>query len=134
MSSTFAQDLIAFSEKCDQRYKDVFLACTVEVQRSVVEGSEITGAPGQPIDTGNLRASFIGEHLPDGAWQLTTNVEYAPFVEENVNDVQFKNHGAHSIALTRAGYQRIVDLVTGRVAADNGPIVLRYSLSVRRRP
>ena len=72
---SFSGDLDAFARKADRRAKDIFVASTVEVRRSVVEGSRITGAPGQPVDTGALRASWIDNFTSKTAWQIATNLE-----------------------------------------------------------
>ncbi len=113
---TFSDDLKSFSVKLQTRNREVFVGCVEEVTRSIVEGSEITAAPGQPVDTGNLRASWHTAYESPSQATVSTNVEYAPYVEENVRGVTFKNHGPHSVALTVAGFGRIVDTVTKRVA------------------
>jgi hypothetical protein len=112
---SFASDLNGFANLVERRTKAAFVMCATEVQRSVVEGSEITGAPGQPVDTGNLRDSWIPEFVSDTHWQTTTKVEYAPHVEDNVRGVQHRNHGPHSVKLTVAGWQRIVSQVCAEV-------------------
>lgn len=112
---SFSQDLVAFARLVEQRERDVFVRTTQEVARSVVEGSEVTGAPGSPVDTGALRGSWVGEFVSDHEWHLTTNVEYAPFVEDNVGNVTFKVGGPHGVKLTIAGFERIVEAVTDEV-------------------
>jgi hypothetical protein len=98
---------------------------TEEVQRSVVLGSAITGAPGQPVDTGNLKASWIGEFESATAWALTTKTEYAPFIENGENaygpfTLRSEVGGFHSVKLTRAGWGRIVDAANTAVGGANG--------------
>lgn len=111
---SFSGDLRNFSLKLSARNREVFVGCVEEVTRSVVEGSEITASPGQPVDTGNLRASWHTTYESPTLATVATNVEYAPYVEENVRGVTFKNHGPHSVALTVAGFGRIVDTVVKR--------------------
>jgi hypothetical protein len=117
--STFGDDLTKFSVKTGRLEQDVFVGCTEEVHRSIVEGSEITGAPGQPVDTANLRNSWTPQFLDANTWQDTTHVEYAEYVEDNVRGVTFKNHGPHSVKLTRVGFPKIVEVVTRRVNAGS---------------
>lgn len=92
---------------------------TEEIHRSIVFGSEITGAPGQPVDTSNLRDSWIPQHLGPMQWQDTTNVDYAQHVEDNVRGVTFKNHGPHSVKMTKAGYDNIVETVLKEVKGQD---------------
>ncbi len=134
---TFSNDLRVFAEKLERRGKDVFVGSTVEVQRSVVEGSELTTAPGQPVDTGFLKGSFIPEFISPTEWQITTNTSYAPAIEDNLQssfDERGKDRppdlrpkggsrpsikstvgGNHSVKKTRAGWQRILDHVNEAV-------------------
>lgn len=108
---SFASQIQAFTLKADKLVQKAFVDSVGEVQRSVVEGSEITGAPGQPVDTGFLKNSFIGEFTSATEWQITTNTEYAPFIEDKQGAFVSPTGGAHSVKLTRAGWQKIVDKV-----------------------
>jgi hypothetical protein len=112
--SSFTDGLDRFAMKLDARNQRVFVGCATEVQRSVVFGSEITGAPGQPVDTGNLRDSWIPEFTSPTTWQTTTKVLYAPIIEHNIRGATFRNHGPHAVELTRVGFPRIV----AKVVAD----------------
>jgi hypothetical protein len=115
--SSFDEQINGFVLKVETKSRAAFVGVTTEVQRSVVFGSELTSAPGQPVDTGNLRDSWIGEFLDAWTWRLTTNVLYALYVEENVRGVVFKNHGPHSVQLTILHFPRIVAAVAAREAA-----------------
>ena len=138
--SDFAADLARFAEQAALRANDVFVGTTVEVQRSVVEGSTLTGAPGQPVDTGFLKDSFVGRFTSKTTWELTTNVAYAPVIEANTKaayddrgvprpkglppqgggskHIKSTVGGPHSIAQTVAGFQRIVDAVNAEHPHD----------------
>jgi len=112
--------LDAWAKEIEGRIVDVVTEGGIEVQRSVVEGSEITSAPGQPVDTGNLKGSFIPERVSDLVWETTTNVEYAEAIENGVGAfgalmLRSQVGGFHSIALTRGGWTRIMDKVVERV-------------------
>ena len=136
---TFSADLHAFAEKAAQRTTEVFVATTVEVQKSVVEGSAVTGAVGQPVDTGYLKNSWIGAFTSKTEWELTTNVSYAPVIEDNLRE-SFDDRGVdrpkgftgtrepgaprkgpstvggnHSVKTTIAGFQRIVDFANKEI-------------------
>ncbi len=125
--SAFGDALLRFNVTADHAVRDVFVDVTREVKRSLVEGSEITGAPGQPVRTGNLKNSFVDEFTSPETWEVTTNVEYAPHIEAGGNDrgpfdpsrgdPRSEVGGYHSAALTVAGFDRLVDVVAARVAA-----------------
>jgi hypothetical protein len=121
--SKFSDDLTKFSVKTGRLTNDVFVGCTEEVHRSIVEGSEITGAPGQAVDTGALRASFTPQFLDANTWQTTTHLAYAPSLEDGVSyahggtpmTLRSPTGGFHSAKLTRVGWPRIVDYVTAKL-------------------
>jgi hypothetical protein len=46
----------------------------MEAQRSIVEGSELTGAPGQPVDTGFLKGSWSRWYDSPTKQTIGTNV------------------------------------------------------------
>ena len=106
----------AFEVLVDDRLRRTVNECVVEVQRSVVEGSEITGAPGQPVDTGFLKSSWIARFLEAWRWTTTTAAAYAKHIEEAVGlTLRSEVGGFHSVKLTIAGWQRIVAACVARV-------------------
>lgn len=114
---SFGSDIRAFADKAKRRHDAVFAGVVTEVHRSIVEGSQITGAPGQPVDTGHLRASW-SMSFPDAHTAIvSTNVEYAPVIEDNLRGATVRSAvgGFHSVKLTRAGFNRIVENVLQRV-------------------
>lgn len=133
---SFSDDLRAFREKVLQRSRDVFVGATGDLHESVTEGSPVTGAPGQPVDTGNLKASWQ-QTFPE-EWQslVATNVEYAPAIEEGIQEpyttadgtevvpgpmtLRSEVGGFHSVKLTRAAWPRVVESVVRRVVAGEG--------------
>jgi hypothetical protein len=122
---SFANDLERFAVNARRNVRAVFVRSTEEVQRSVVLGSEITGAPGQPVDTGNLKTSFVGEFESPTSWAITTNTEYAPFIENGETSrgpitIRSEVGGTHSVGLTRAGWGRIVEAANTAVGGANG--------------
>lgn len=80
---SFDADLKRFAVKVETRNKAVFLSTAAKVHESITVGSATTGAPGQPVDTGFLRASWTLVQQPDGA-EIATNVAYAPVIEHNL--------------------------------------------------
>src|SRR3990167_1330701 len=114
--SDFMGDLNRFTAKLENLTQAVFVGTAAEVQSSIVHGSPLTGAPGQPVDTGNLRDSWQLE-FPDAEHALVyTDVVYAESNEDGIARpgggpyVQRSAIGGRwSVAFTRQNIQRIVD-------------------------
>ena len=103
-----------FAAKIERRIKDIHANAAFKMRDSVVTGSQLTGAPGQPVDTGNLRASWQLTFPEPLLARLTTNVEYAPAIEEGVGpygpmSLQSGVGGFHSVKQTRNAWQKVVD-------------------------
>ena len=118
---SYSSDIKRFTDKAERRARDVFVASTVEVRRSIVEGSTLTGAPGQPVDTGALRASFVDDFVSSTEWRIQTNIEYAPVIEDGIGKngpitLRSEVGGMHSVKKTVAGWDRIVTFVNRSVA------------------
>lgn len=130
---SFADDLARFSVKVSTRSRDVFVGTVMAALASVQDGSPVTGAPGQPVDTGNLR----------GAWQsdVQGNVgivacnavggrgvdvtPYAEQIEDGISarsgqPIHFRSErgGAHSVRQTVAGMGRLVESVARELAPN----------------
>ena len=115
----FRDELRQFTETVKTREQAVFTGVVDECHRSIVEGSELTGAPGQPVDTGNLKASWQKTYETESSATIATNVGYTPFIEDGGNSrgefrLRSEVGGFHSLALTIAGFDRIVDTVTAQ--------------------
>lgn len=126
--SRFGDELNAFIKGTTQKLRgDVFPHVVLESERSIKFGSELTNAPGQPVDKGALLRSWITEfHTPDLA-EISTPMEYAEPVEEGLGsrgqpvvygaagNGRSQVGGSHSVKLTIAGFPRIVDACVKRV-------------------
>ena len=126
----FLAKVRGWREAVERGEREAFVEVATAVRDSVVDGSPVTGAPGQPVDEGNLK----------GSWQLTfpaqdkalvaTNAAYAPAVEEGQQapyttsagtpvapapmTLRSATGGFHSVKLTQAGWQALVDDVVRR--------------------
>jgi hypothetical protein len=107
--------------------RDVFVGTVVALHGSIQTGSAVTAAPGQPVDTGNLRNSWLYEFDTPMTATISTNVEYAEAVEDGVGPHGPREYGqkngiggSHSVALTIAGAQKIADVEVMRVASQDG--------------
>jgi hypothetical protein len=112
---SFSGDLTRFVSKTERRTQDVFTTFVVLAHESIQTGSPITGAPGQPVDTGNLRNSWGIEFETPTQALISSPVEYAPFVEDNVRGVTFRVGGPHSQKLTIAGATPLLEEANRRV-------------------
>lgn len=101
-----------FQEKIEVLPVAVFERCVGAVYGSVVDGSKITGSPGQPVLTGFLKGDWrITELGPLHAFVYTTS-PYALKVEHAAQKLVSKVGGHHSVKKTRSGWQRLVTAVT----------------------
>lgn len=118
----FASDMNRIMAKIEAREAALASGVGEECLRSIVEGSELTGAPGQPVGEGKLRDSW--SRTVTGHEQLiATSSPYAAKEEEGMHGSEpIEQHstegGPHSVKLTVAGFGRIVDHVTQRVVEE----------------
>ena len=116
---SFPSDLDRFANKVEGRTRRIVQIAREEVQRSIVEGSSITGAPGQPVQFGALKGSWVPRFLGPHLWQTSTPLVYAPVIEEAIGiTIRSPVGGSHSVKLTRAGWQRIIDFAQREVVRD----------------
>ena len=121
---TFDTDIARFVAKTFARQKLIFFGVANGLHNSIVQGSPITGSPGQPVAT-------VGGGTLKNSWQLefgelflastSTPIIYARGIEEQVdprsgNQLTLRSEvgGFHSVKLTRAGYQKLVNEVVRR--------------------
>lgn len=114
----FADDIAKFTVKLDRVGENLVPRIGQLTQQSIVEGSALTGAPGQPVDTGNLRNSWHLSFPEPGVAQITTHVEYAEVIEDGVGRygplrLRSAVGGFHSVKMTRMAFSRIVDHAVG---------------------
>lgn len=114
----FHRGLKTFVMVAAEQLQDVLIAGTLRVHESIKVGSPLTAAPGQPVDTANLRNSwqyeFDNPENPTKAL-VATPVEYAEAVEDAVGPngprVYGRKNGiggSHSVKLTAAAWPKIV--------------------------
>lgn len=123
-ADSFDRDLQRIAIDIEARSQAVFVESMNEAKRSIVEGSEITGAPGQPVDENNLRPSWFLRFLGPLEAVIATNTVYA---ESNEDGIARPHGGPYrllsavggrwSVAKTIAGMQRIIEVVSRRLAS-----------------
>jgi hypothetical protein len=99
--------------------QDLFVGSATEALRSIQEGSELTGAPGQPVDTGALKASWQLVFDDPNHATIGTNLVYAEPIEDGVGKygpltLRSSVGGFHSVKQTAANFDRIVSAVKAR--------------------
>ncbi len=111
---SFAAEIDAYARRlADWEYRLHSIAGDL-VFESIVNGSPVTGAPGQPVDTGNLRASWQREIHGPLSQSIATNTVYAPAIEDGARGskaltLRSQTGGFHSVKMTVAAWPRIVD-------------------------
>lgn len=104
--------------KVQARNHDVFVNTVAATLESITEGSRVTGAPGQPVQSGRLKGSWGTQWTSETSAIIATNVIYAPFIENGVSwqgtpmTLRSSVGGFHSVALTVMNFDRIVAAVT----------------------
>jgi hypothetical protein len=120
---SFSDEMAALAEDINRENNTLLDRVSDTMLESIVNGSELTGAPGQPIaegdvpNAGKLWGSWRKTAPSDTTRELSTDVDYAIEVEDNPRNLQFSRGGAHSVKLTLAGFDRIVEHET---AAQRG--------------
>src|SRR5690349_19272389 len=108
---SFQSDLDKFRELCQYRTNKIFAGTVLEAFNSIQTGSPITASPGQPVDTGALRASWQVQFLSETEALISTNSPYAHSIEDGISyshkgeplTIHSPVGGAHSVAITIFG-------------------------------
>lgn len=114
-----ALDLTLWAEKIERNLGAIFTQTALGVHDSIVFGSAVTKAPGQPVDTGYLRSSWVPNFTSAYTFETSTVAEYAPAIEAGVGPhgpmtLRSAVGGFHSVELTRTNFDRLVEDVTRR--------------------
>lgn len=119
----FSDEVHDFSNKLPELTDAVYHGVCDEIFRSIRFGSELTGAPGQPVQSSNLLNSWFEKPESEESTLIGTNVVYAPGIEDGISmqtgkpmQVRSPVGGFNSVKLTQAGLQNIVDKVLEDVA------------------
>lgn len=135
MLDPFAAQLLAFAVKQERLTRSLFFNVASAVKSSIVEGSSLTGAPGQPVGQygpgyhpgkigGTLKASWQLVFVTPTQAIVGTNLVYAKPIEEGTNrgrklTLRSTVGGFHSVAKTITGYERLVAAEAAKLGASN---------------
>ena len=108
----------------------VFVGVVAEALNSIKFGSPLTGSPGQPVETEALRLSW-GSEFEDANTALISAGGTAEYNQQNEDGIARPGGGSYiqrsavggrwSVALTRTGFQRIVDDVAAKLTEGGDP-------------
>jgi hypothetical protein len=109
----FRDGVGVFTARVRNTGRVVFTILKTETQAAVTVGNPRSGSPGQPVQSGRLRASFIPEDVNERTWQTTTNLPYARAIEDGVGPhgpltLRSPVGGFHSIKLLRLNWSNVV--------------------------
>ena len=128
---SFSDDIARFNAKTRTKLQALFVNLASAVKGSVVDGSPVTGAPGQPVGQygpgyhqgrvgGTLKASWVLDFPTPTTAEISTNVVYAPVIEDNIRGARLRSSvgGFHSVKYTVAGFERLLEAEVRKVAND----------------
>lgn len=114
----FKGQLKSFVLLVRERQKDVFHDACAMAGESIQNGSPITGAPGQPVQTSELLNSWQIAIESDTQARIWTNSIYATAIEDGMSKwltrknvpltLRSSRGGWHSVKLTVSGWPRIL--------------------------
>ena len=139
---TFEGAIARWLAKVESRKTMLFVNVYNGLRDSIMVGSPLTGAPGQPVDTATLKLSWLlGNRFTASEIDLVnlvgilgTRLSYAPVIEEDnpaFYDPRGENRelphvrkstvgGPHSVKLTHANWDKIVDAALATIIRETG--------------
>lgn len=120
---SYADEVRRWQVKVEAKPKEVLAALVPALKASIVEGSPLTGAPGQPVDTGALRNSWQEVFAPDfSSATIGTNLNYAPVIEYGRRSAfDPKGQSAEELGLVSGGGGRTRNRAFGVTGGQVGP-------------
>jgi hypothetical protein len=121
---SFKDDIKKHIANIKKREGQLFKEATELAYESVRFGSPITGAPGQPVEFGDLLASWRLEIRSKRVAAMFTPLFYGPIIEDNLRGAQLRSSvgGFHSVLRTRLAWQQIVDHVARGLDGKGGEV------------
>ena len=123
-AAEFRRNIIKFGEFNRRQFEFILNETRDLTFESIRDGSSITGAPGQPVDTWNLYNSWRKEGgASTGEWRVYPDLEqapYAPIIENNSmgHTLRSKVGGWHSVKITRLNFRLIIAAAARRAQEE----------------
>lgn len=116
-SSDFVNAIELFAGSLEPKAQRVAKHSVDLAYRSIRIGSAITGAPGQPVKSGDLLRSWKIVWIDKWTAEISSDLIYAHLIEAGIGrygplTLRSKVGGFHSVKMTAAGWERIVELAT----------------------
>jgi hypothetical protein len=110
MSVSFQRQMQKIIQGTDDKARRLLDNIDAHVGRSIMYGSPVTGAPGQPVDKGELLESWVRLKRGKFAVAWISRKFYAPIIEDNWREAQLRSKvgGFHSVKMTRHGFPALV--------------------------
>jgi hypothetical protein len=117
----FGDELKAWGGATSAAMRAIHHGSVFDAHKSITLGSTLTGAPGQPVQTGRLRNSWQIEILSPLEARILTSMIYAASIEHGQRrgkpiTLRSQVGGFHSLKLTIQNWDRIVESNARRVA------------------
>jgi hypothetical protein len=110
-SAHFRRQIDKFIKLVHDREALLYKRVLKHVRKSILDGSPITGAPGQPQQSGDLYRSWMDEGSEEARYvKFISRLFYAKIIEDNFRGAQLRSKvgGFHSVKLTRNAFLAIV--------------------------
>lgn len=117
---SFSKQIEEFVGVVKSREALLYDRITRHVYDSIVYGSKTTGAPGQPVKTGDLLRSWNVVRRGIRAFEVSSSLHYAHIIEDNRRKATLRSRvgGFHSVKITYLNYRYIVRYELRRVKAE----------------
>ena len=119
----FSNQLKMIAQLTQERFDACMRIASEETLQSIKFGSTITGAPGQPVKTGDLQKSVQRRKVTAGGFSVVAgnkNVMYAAEIEYNTRNATLRSSvgGFHSFAITSLNFRLILDWALARAKGE----------------
>lgn len=116
-ANDFINAIKLFDGNIQSRTQRIIKRSVLLAYNSIRIGSAITGAPGQPVKSGDLLASWNVTWMDRWTAIVSSDLIYAHLIEAGIGahgplTLRSKVGGFHSVKLTAMNWDKIVELVT----------------------
>lgn len=117
---SFAEGIREFQKELERKARLLDREVGRLLFKSIVSGSAVTGAPGQPVDDRDLKESWESVREGEFVTVIFSSSIYAPFIESGHYKQKSATGGPHSFKLTVASFDKLVAQAVLRVKGRSG--------------